>query len=234
MASSVRNSGSPSRFLALPVEIRLEIYQEILGARHPDTFASYLNRRYENLPDTHPYPEILRVCSQCHAEAVPILYGNCIFEVDSEPDLRHFFTRFLTTIGPRNASLIRQLYVGDSLKGFFVPYPGDSDRWEHFIEMLSIVLDICTGLKVVRFKRECFFTTSKEAVEDEKKYAITIADRLLGDGGHPTLGRLVQYGEFRDSDTILEWALLGMNENQIARLERDTSRVSIFPPYEIM
>ena len=76
-------------FLALPLELRMVVYKELLSPNMGTTLLLYHDRsgRSEKL-DTHP--SILQVSSQIHIEAFPVLYDHNIFEIDlSSTVVRH-------------------------------------------------------------------------------------------------------------------------------------------------
>ncbi|RYP43109.1 hypothetical protein DL768_010097 [Monosporascus sp. mg162] len=94
-------SPSSSRLLALPCEIRFEIY-------------SYLFSRSGVISDNRPSPGsyneratiYLRVCKKFHEELVVIIYRkiHVVWKLD-------FWVRFFDMIGPRNASLIKEIKI---------------------------------------------------------------------------------------------------------------------------
>ncbi|KAK0645394.1 hypothetical protein B0T16DRAFT_457432 [Cercophora newfieldiana] len=70
--TTTTTSQPPLRFLSFPLEIRIMIYRFALRAPAPLT------------PDSQCglSPKLLQTCKQIHAEAVPILYGDNVFEIE--------------------------------------------------------------------------------------------------------------------------------------------------------
>ncbi|KAL1598748.1 hypothetical protein SLS60_007889 [Paraconiothyrium brasiliense] len=64
----------PSRFLALPREVRNLVYRELLLNTHP--LIVHLRRVHRFEASTRPYPAILRTNKQIHDEAAAVLYGE--------------------------------------------------------------------------------------------------------------------------------------------------------------
>ena len=65
-----------SPFLALPLEIRLQIYEQLLSPDPQRVYTLYHDRHGRALPKGSIDPNILQVNQQIHSEAVPILYEN--------------------------------------------------------------------------------------------------------------------------------------------------------------
>lgn len=82
----------PLHFLYLPVEIRLEVYEFVLGLSSSTEVEVSINLdplassdagrpilQHKKRPSFHPGLAVFRVCSQVYREALPILYQRCSF-----------------------------------------------------------------------------------------------------------------------------------------------------------
>ncbi|KAI1802974.1 hypothetical protein F4811DRAFT_527148 [Daldinia bambusicola] len=109
-------SPKPSLFLALPTELRLEIFKHLL-VLPADAPPPAQNTYFQG--GLHPptllllHPAILRTSRQLHAEALPLLYRQNIFLAHSTlltalPQLRRIFSPVLSA---RLAGLIARFYV---------------------------------------------------------------------------------------------------------------------------
>jgi hypothetical protein len=114
----------PAGFSSLPYEIREMIYkllfvsdQWIIAGRNrltnigtPESYKLYCYR-LPKIGDKKPKigwsAQFLRACKHFHAEASQILYGHNKFELSLET----LETKFLPTIGTRNASFIRYMEI---------------------------------------------------------------------------------------------------------------------------
>lgn len=110
--SSSPNSGvgKLSRFLLLPREIRIEIYEYIfeISKAQPlevliniDTLASLsapqLVLNWSKQPDHHPDLTIFRCSRQIYSEALPVFYQHCLFFPPADHDaIAMFFGRMTT------------------------------------------------------------------------------------------------------------------------------------------
>jgi hypothetical protein len=100
----------PFRFLDLPAELRLHIYEVLL--LDPESYVLPV----ANLPPTRPnrsksiYPAILRTSKAVYSEALPVLYSGNTFMIRSFPP--KFCVPELTAyIGEKNAGLIRRVFT---------------------------------------------------------------------------------------------------------------------------
>ncbi|KAK3331698.1 hypothetical protein B0T19DRAFT_397533 [Cercophora scortea] len=116
-------------FMALPTEIRLQIYGELLLSRRPEDdeppgprfeydlavkgtdlwaiwvcrFSAHGQRRHRS----SLHPTILRASKQTYQEALPILYSSNVFLVEHSFDIE----RLMDLVGVKNMALIRTLYI---------------------------------------------------------------------------------------------------------------------------
>ncbi|KAF2120888.1 hypothetical protein BDV96DRAFT_280526 [Lophiotrema nucula] len=94
-------------FLALPTELRLLIYQELLVSDNRLLLARRGPRKVAKEAQRGLHTSIMRTCKKCADEGAIVLYGNNLFDFE---EIRHrpFFSRTVSSlIGPKNASLIR-------------------------------------------------------------------------------------------------------------------------------
>lgn len=98
------------RFLNLPAELRLQVYEILLL----DPF-SYI-MLVSNLPPTRPhrskslYPAILRTCREIYNQALPILYSGNTFLIRTYP-MAYCVPQLTAYIGKSHASLIRRVFT---------------------------------------------------------------------------------------------------------------------------
>lgn len=102
---------------ALPPEIRLKIYAELLVHRGPIPFlgTSWANFKFRRFSEgTELYPTVLRVNRQVFEEAVPLLYaGNCFQFADPDATSAQCHTTiadFIRQIGAQ-AALLRHVCI---------------------------------------------------------------------------------------------------------------------------
>lgn len=93
-AGSPQNPAQNSLFLNLPLELRLQIYDLLLVSRIIDGKAPFesmakdyqrpvlLTSGFAWIWDPSIFPAILQSCQKIYNEALPVLYGNNIFEFD--------------------------------------------------------------------------------------------------------------------------------------------------------
>jgi hypothetical protein len=67
------------RFLDLPAEIRLLVYQELLFFNYKDFSLDHFDNERKSI--TPVLPAILRTCKDIHREATPVLYDDNEFSV---------------------------------------------------------------------------------------------------------------------------------------------------------
>jgi hypothetical protein len=205
-------------FLGLPVEIRLKIYEYLVGSPKYPLYRFYHERRIQlDPPGFQPEPFILYTCRKCHNEGISLLYRSQIFMVDWISYLDPFANLFVKTIGPTNASSIR--YFLCDMVYYALSSGLEAPSWEVFLETLSKILSVLPSLEVVQFKGKPWVPVYKPQIPMEKqvRHAIEIADALMGKGGHPTLRRLVQYSKCVSGTEKLNyhpaWALVSMNND---------------------
>ncbi|KAJ4354486.1 uncharacterized protein N0V89_006223 [Didymosphaeria variabile] len=98
-------------FLALPVELRMAVYFELLVTDNR-VLPSWRGPRKATKQQKRMYINILLTCKMCRDEGVQVLYGENIFdfgEICNRPN--NFSKRFSEHIGPHNASLIRIVFA---------------------------------------------------------------------------------------------------------------------------
>ncbi|KAK2734197.1 hypothetical protein FQN57_001851 [Myotisia sp. PD_48] len=102
-------------FLALPTEIRLQIYELVLICWRdkecilPDVSESRVTPLGFNNPKyTKIVPAVLQTCRQIYSEAIPILYSSNRFRFVGTTTA----STFLVQIGPTNVKLLKSLSLG--------------------------------------------------------------------------------------------------------------------------
>jgi len=138
-------------FLALPVEIRLEIYSILLTRPGSITFWERRDgltlRRYCS-GTNHLSPAILVANKQVYREAVGLLYSSNRFRFPGVskrgPSQVVCVEPLLRQIGARHASLIR--YIGIP---FPSPYRRTYDLPGRYFEMIRLLRDVCTSVTAV-------------------------------------------------------------------------------------
>jgi hypothetical protein len=90
---------TPSRFLDLPAEIRLQIYEYLFN--HDKAKPILEQERFEPQHRGELHPQILSTCRTCHREAQNLLYTNLEVTLIS-----YCAESFFKQIGPENAKLI--------------------------------------------------------------------------------------------------------------------------------
>ncbi|KAJ5654970.1 hypothetical protein N7490_001999 [Penicillium lividum] len=136
--SLTANETNPtSAFLALPAEIRLQIYDLLLVSRfNREQNPSWaVGKTYQKIVMLHMIqapeyrtmePAILRTCRQIQREAISVLYSGNVLNV-SEP--KQMF-RLMTQIGPTNIKLLRSLDM-------WIPWTADLLPWLTLLNALS-------------------------------------------------------------------------------------------------
>ncbi|KAJ5552380.1 hypothetical protein N7494_001758 [Penicillium frequentans] len=137
-------TSTKSAFLALPAEIRLQIYDLLLVSRfNREQNPSWgVGNTCQKLVILHMIqapqyrtmePAILRTCKQIYNEAISILYSGNVFNL-SEP--KQMF-RLMTQIGPTKVKLLRSLDM-------WIPWMADLLPW---LTLLNALSKEATGLK---------------------------------------------------------------------------------------
>jgi hypothetical protein len=106
------NANTMPGFLDLPVEIRLQIYSELL-IQSETIVVPWTSGDWLTTNTVCVYPEILRVNKKIHSEASPILYSENRFKF---PGFRFAawddnIARFLRAIGTYQGKLIRHVAI---------------------------------------------------------------------------------------------------------------------------
>jgi len=122
------------RFLDLPIELRLDIFEIILTVpptvliQPPVTGHHGFDLAYtpptpyiERLPRPDFPINILLTCRQICTDALPILYGRNTFQFEflSASPWSHYTNRFLKQIGPSNCALLRSAEIFFNFPHFF-------------------------------------------------------------------------------------------------------------------
>lgn len=137
--------------MTLPVEIRLNIYNHLLTARyrhhpaHPTWAHDYEHEfkkriRFDNdrpqFTTNYLEPAILRTCRQISQEALSVLYGKNMFDLEPRDLLNRFHCA-----GSANIRMVRSLTIpGIERHNLLKPLP------EH-LRMLRVLADKATGLR---------------------------------------------------------------------------------------
>ncbi|PGH26910.1 hypothetical protein AJ80_01493 [Polytolypa hystricis UAMH7299] len=144
--STTSNAEQKSTLLALPAEIRIQIYVLLLvswfdpksnpGFIVPNTRQKMVVVDMARAPEHRTMePAILRTCKQVYHEAIPILYSRNVFNL-SEPEK---VLQFLAQIGPANIKFVRSLDI-------WVPLCADLLPW---LELLKALSKKATGLRSI-------------------------------------------------------------------------------------
>jgi len=132
----IKRRDQPFPFLALPTEIRLQIYHFALADRRPILISNLRTfRRYEEGKPT-PKTAILRTSKLVYGEALPILYSSNTLRVLSAEEM----LEFIKHIGPTKIGFVRSLEI-------WVLWRIDIFPW---LTLLDILAKKATGLRVVR------------------------------------------------------------------------------------
>lgn len=98
-------------FFALPAELRMAVYFELLVSSDR-VLPTWRGPRRATKQQKKMFISILLTCKQCRDEGVEVLYGENVFdfgEICNRPN--NFSSRFVKTIGLHNASLIRVVFA---------------------------------------------------------------------------------------------------------------------------
>lgn len=134
-------------FLTIPVEIRLQIYDELLVSRfdrtqNPSWAVGNTDQKLVSLhmiqaPQYRTMePGILQTCKQIYHEANSILYSQNVFAI-SEPEQMF---RLIVQMGFVNFKLIKTLHI-------WVPYMAEISPW---LQLLSILAEEASGLRCIK------------------------------------------------------------------------------------
>jgi hypothetical protein len=105
MAASTDNTGAlndvkPFRFLALPAEIRLQIYQIL--HRNRESIREVYSRMWPDLSS-----QLLRVCHKIHVKATPVLHEQNNFDIG-----RHYVRWADRILSEENFKMVKHLTLG--------------------------------------------------------------------------------------------------------------------------
>jgi hypothetical protein len=137
---------SNNRFLSLPTEIRLHVYDKLLISRfermqNPSWAVGETNQKLISLhmiraPQYRTMePSVLQTCKQIYQEANSILYSKNVFAI-SEP-VQMF--RLVSQIRLKNFSLIKKLHI-------WVPHMAEPSEW---VQLLNLLSEKANGLRYV-------------------------------------------------------------------------------------
>lgn len=153
--------------LALPIEIRLQIYDLLLVSRFDreqnpswavgNTCQKTVILHMIQAPQYRTMePAILRACRQIQREAISILYSRNVFNLSAPEQM----FRFMRQIGPTNIKLVRSLDM-------WIPWMADLLPW---LNLLNILSEKAAGLKqiVVGWGADCEFSWMLERGTQER------------------------------------------------------------------
>ena len=143
---TTNNAEQRCLLLALPTEIRLQIYDLLLVSRlqrgeGPPWAVGNTGQKVILLHDGYKClaPAILRTCRQIYKEAIPILYSQNVFFVGCTPA---WMFRLMAQCGPRNVRSIRSVVI-------CVPPDGILLKWALLLGTLS---KEATGLRFMELE----------------------------------------------------------------------------------
>ncbi|KIV98775.1 uncharacterized protein PV09_09472 [Verruconis gallopava] len=182
-----------TQFLAIPLEIRLDIYKELLISymgqrRNPAWAVGDTDQRLITLPgckyldDKTIYPQILRTCKQIYGEGNPILYSENVFS-SLEPSL---MVSFIEQIGLKNTAFIKKLdiHVGLDLSSW-------SQLFLKLAEQAGAVRELRLHWGFVAVFR---FEMTPEAITNGQADAMAFLHALRR---IPNLDKIIVTGQFR-------------------------------------
>ena len=140
-------------FFSIPVDIRLQIYEELLTASEPINFRAFEDPSWPPLTLAGRYglcPALLRMNKQVQHEATPILYSaNCFRFSELEPVLRlktesAAISWVFGQIGRDNAAFIRHICI--AFPAFDDYSLGNATIQEDSMKTLELIRQNCTGI----------------------------------------------------------------------------------------
>lgn len=159
-------------FLALPIELRTKIYEDLLSPNPHESHILYHDRIGRSL-SFNIFPSILRASTQIYSEAVGILYGRNTFKIQLTTPPGHLICEDYYEDGPLEPiSLFRQdLTPCDEMPG---QWTGDFDS---IAAVNGVIYPHC-----FRRIRKLELVTSHDALWSQKatsEYRLTDAGELL-------------------------------------------------------
>ncbi|OJJ00246.1 hypothetical protein ASPVEDRAFT_81822 [Aspergillus versicolor CBS 583.65] len=145
-AGSPQNPAQNSLFLNLPLELRLQIYDLLLVSRITDGKAPFesmakdyqrpvlLTSSFAWIWDHSIFPAILQSCQKIYNEALPVLYGNNIFEFDD--------SAYIHQISRLKVNLLRHLIIDLSVFS-------EATSWVSLLDVLIEEAKDLRNLKVI-------------------------------------------------------------------------------------
>jgi hypothetical protein len=138
--------GRNNRFLTLPAEIRLQIYEKLLISRFDrtqnpswavgDTSQKLILLHMIRAPQYRTMePGVLQACKQIHQEANSILYSKNIFYITEPAQM----FRLVVQTGLGNFLLIKTLHI-------WVPCMAEPSEW---VQLLHILAENASGLRYI-------------------------------------------------------------------------------------
>ena len=166
-SSPLANDMHPvSLLLAIPAEIRLQLYDLLLVSRlSPKQYSSWMvgKTRQQKIALYPHAPKfgtldlaILRTCKKIYHEATPMLYGRNVFSF-TDPER---MLQLMSQMGPTNVKLLRTLDV-------WVPWRTNLSAW---LSLLRAFARDAIGLQSVDiiFATNCYFPGSFERGREER------------------------------------------------------------------
>ncbi|KAL8919847.1 MAG: hypothetical protein Q9208_006580 [Pyrenodesmia sp. 3 TL-2023] len=163
--ASTAGSQAKTNFLSLPLEIRDQIYKEVLTVKHD----IYHDERY--FPPSAI--SLLRTCKQVRDEGCAVLYGGNTIWVDSP----RYFLEWLGKIGASNLKLLSRIRIETN---YWKIWELDREPW---CQILRFLVHLATGLrhvfifwnsggKDIKFVRELGEIKNLRSVTIDGEYAL--------------------------------------------------------------
>lgn len=192
-----------ANLLALPGELRNEIFKQVLVVQGP------INPGYRSCQSQPLTPELLRVNKAIHHEASSLLYSQNCFDLTTYNS--EGLISFLNQIGSQNASYVRHIYI--EFPDILDPGTNNATYGEDCVRFLAKFQSDCTDLSTITMSLDSASAVARKlrvfdehpivvealALIDTRLRAITSLQQTIvevyNDGPSAALGRVMEsYG----------------------------------------
>ncbi|PWY87949.1 hypothetical protein BO94DRAFT_624090 [Aspergillus sclerotioniger CBS 115572] len=156
---SIASTSSAAKFFSLPIEIRYNIYEQLLVVPHPLHVFQDPGCPIEVFAPAKPYAwlALIYVNQQISAEARTILYGANRFDFQEMETVRRppsLLESFFSCIGPVNAGFLSHICINFPDTEREAGQLGDIRLRDDGLQRLRVLQEQCTGLKTLEFLKE--------------------------------------------------------------------------------
>jgi hypothetical protein len=187
------------RFLDLPKEIRIDIYQKLLTVPHPLYLFQEPNSRIESFGPGKPHRWLALLLTSrqiCHEASVELYGTNQFHLVDTTPQQVKLLQAFLGCIGSENAASLSHLSINFPVLEDIDGRPGEVKFRDDSLQSLELLRENCTKLSTLEILVHSKSNSVFKRADDSLQEALLLIDAQLKT--IPSLGKIVVPVKARD------------------------------------